>query len=84
MKAPGKLTVTRRPGEAVVIQLPDGRQIELVLLSARRERAGLLFIADTDILIYRKELLPCATVTTNGRSTARSNGSTTAPLVVPS
>jgi carbon storage regulator len=51
------LVVTRRPGEAIVIELPTGELIEVVILSVDGNQIKLGTDAPDDILVLREELL---------------------------
>jgi carbon storage regulator CsrA len=49
--------VTRRPGEAIVIELPTGELIEVVVLSVDGNQIKLGTDAPDEILVLREELL---------------------------
>lgn len=51
------LKLTRRPGESLILLLPDGRQIEVVVDNKRGNQAGLAIDAPQDIKILRTELI---------------------------
>jgi carbon storage regulator len=51
------LVVTRRPGEAIVIELPSGELIDVVVLSVKGNQVKLGTDAPGDILVLREELL---------------------------
>jgi carbon storage regulator len=51
------LVVTRRPGEAIVIELPTGELIEVVVLGTEANHVKLGTDAPDDILVLREELL---------------------------
>ena len=56
----GKLILSRKELEEVVIFLPDGRQVIVSLADIERGKARIAFTADSDIKIMRRELLPVA------------------------
>ena len=51
------LVVTRRPGEAIVIELPTGELIEVVVLSVKGNRVKLGTDAPEHLPVVREELL---------------------------
>lgn len=51
------IVLSRRPLEAVVIFLPDGRQIEVVVTQVSNGKTRLGFTAPPDVVLMRKELL---------------------------
>lgn len=53
------LTLTRKPGERVVLTMPDGRTITVTFweYQHRRHGAKLSFEAPADVVIMREELL---------------------------
>ena len=55
------LVVTRRPGEAIVIELPTGELIEVVVLSVDANQIKLGIDAPDEVLILREELLEALT-----------------------
>lgn len=52
------LVVTRGPGQTLLLTLPDGKTIELAILSVRGRRVKVGVDAPTDITIERRELGP--------------------------
>ena len=51
------LVVTRRPGEAIVIELPSGELIEVTVLGVKGNQVRLGTGAPEDILVLREELV---------------------------
>jgi sRNA-binding carbon storage regulator CsrA len=51
------LALTRKNGESVVMDHPDGSRVEIVVERARGGRCVLRIAAPRDVLILRKELL---------------------------
>ena len=51
------LVVTRRPGEAIVIELPTGELIGVTVLSVKGAQVRLGTDAPDDILVLREELM---------------------------
>ena len=51
------LVVTRRPGEAIVIELPTGELIEVVVLSIKGNQVKLGTDAPKHLPVMREELL---------------------------
>ena len=51
------LVVTRRPGEAIVIELPTGELIEVVVLSVNGNKVKLGTDAPKHLPVVREELL---------------------------
>ena len=51
------LVVTRRPGEAIVIELPTGELIEVVVLSVKGNQVKLGTDAPEHLPVVREELL---------------------------
>ena len=53
----GFLVLSRRPGERVIVRLPDGREIRIAVVEYRRDRQVRLALdAPDDVVIYREEL----------------------------
>jgi sRNA-binding carbon storage regulator CsrA len=52
-----RLCITRRVGQSVVLQLPDGREMTVYLSEIRTGDARLHFMGPKDVKIYRDELL---------------------------
>lgn len=52
------LVLSRRVGEAVIISLPDGREVKVSLLDILGRRASVGVEAPRDVAIRRDELLP--------------------------
>lgn len=50
------LTLTRRVGESIVIELPSGETIEIVAKQIRRNQVRIGVIAPRDLRIYREEV----------------------------
>lgn len=50
------LVLTRKPGEALVITLEDGREIEIVIAEIRRNQVRLKVYAATSIKVNRLEV----------------------------
>lgn len=50
------LILTRRPGEHLVIQLPDNRTIEITILGVRGNQVRIGTTAPKDINIHRSEI----------------------------
>lgn len=51
------LILTRRPGETLIIELPNGKQIDVTVLEVKGNQVRLGTDAPDDIAIVRKELL---------------------------
>lgn len=51
------LILTRTPQESLIIQLPDHREIKVMLVSVHGQQARIGIEADRDIIITREELL---------------------------
>ena len=51
------LIVTRRPGESIVIELPDGEQIAITVLEVKGKQVRLGTDAPDDVPIVREELV---------------------------
>lgn len=51
----GSLTVTRKPGEAVVVDLPDGQVIEIKLTEIRATQVRLKVTAPLSLPIRRTQ-----------------------------
>ena len=53
------LILTRKPREAVILELPDGRRVTVVLMDVHHNgtRVRLGFDAPADVKIHRDELL---------------------------
>lgn len=52
----GRLVLTRRIGESVIVELPDGRDFYVTLVETRSGQAKLMFTAPKDVRIRREEL----------------------------
>jgi carbon storage regulator CsrA len=50
------LTLSRYPGQKIIIGLPDGRSITVCLVSLTNDKARLGFEAPADVTIDRKEI----------------------------
>ena len=55
------LILTRRPGESLIIEPPDGKQIEVTVLEIKGNQVSIGTNAPDDIAIVREELLDSAT-----------------------
>lgn len=53
----GVLVLTRKVQEKIIIQLPDGQQIEVTLVETAHGRARIGFKASKEIGIWRAELV---------------------------
>lgn len=51
------LILTRRPGETLIIELPNGKQIDVTVLEVKGNQVRLGTDAPDDIAIVREELL---------------------------
>ena len=51
------LVLTRRPGESVVLVLPDGRRVSVTFVQHHGHGAVLGFDAPHDVRIWREELI---------------------------
>lgn len=51
------IVLTRRVGEALIIETPSGEQIELTILDAQGSRVRLSATSTKDLKIYREEEL---------------------------
>jgi len=51
------LILTRRPGETLIIELPNGKQIDVTVLEVKGNQGRLGTDAADEIAIVRKELL---------------------------
>jgi carbon storage regulator len=51
------LVVTRRPGEAIVIELPTGERIEVIVLTVKHHQVRLGTHAPKHLAVVREELL---------------------------
>ena len=51
------LVFTRRIGEALVIELPSGEQVEITILDAQGHRVRISAAAPQDVSIVREEAL---------------------------
>jgi len=51
------LILTRRPGESIIIELPTGKQIQVVVLGVKGNQARVGTDVPEDITILREELL---------------------------
>lgn len=49
------LVLTRRAGQVIVIELPDGREIEIEVRELRARQVRLAILADKDLPIRRIE-----------------------------
>ncbi len=52
----GVLCLGRRPGESVVVTLPDGRTLSVTVASVRGVKVGLAFDAPPDVRVDRREV----------------------------
>lgn len=53
----GRLVLSRKPGESAVIRMPDGRTIDVTVMThSDGHRVKLCFLADADVEIDRKEI----------------------------
>jgi sRNA-binding carbon storage regulator CsrA len=52
------LTLERRAGQSIVLQLPDGAQAFVTLTESRHGRAKIHLAAPPAVVIYRAELGP--------------------------
>lgn len=52
------LCLTRKPGEKIAIQLPNGKEIVVTVIRLQPHRVNLGFEAPDDVRIVRTELLP--------------------------
>jgi len=50
------LVLTRKPTEVVVLQLPDGRTLEVGVKEIRRNQVRLQFNGPRDVKIFREEI----------------------------
>lgn len=50
------LTLSRQPGEKIVILLEDGQKIELVVREIRRNQVRIKFIAPLSVKVMRLEV----------------------------
>lgn len=51
------LTLTRKPGESIIITLEDGREIELLVTEIRRNQVRLKAYAPKTVQVNRLEVL---------------------------
>lgn len=50
------LTLTRKPNERIILELPDGRKIVVEPRDIRRNQVAIGIDAPQDVIIYREEL----------------------------
>lgn len=51
------LILTRRPGESITIETPEGRTIMMTVLAVKGTQVRVGFTADKDVSVVRNELL---------------------------
>lgn len=50
------LVLSRKPSEAVIVKMPDGREMKFTIIKIDRNKARIGFEAPADVYLFREEL----------------------------